>query len=120
MQGLHAHRVPRLLRAGYFHGGLSLFGAVVPVIVFRAGQGETNTAGKPRIDVRYRSDKFTSRVIGLKFHLQATCSDPARVRVEAYDGSGAKARWSAGRRLRARDEKTRGDFAGGQERSCVD
>jgi len=94
---------------GYFHGGLSLQEAVVPVIVFRAGREKEAAAGKPGIDVRYRSDKFTSRVIGLKFHLQSDMfGTPARVRVEAYDGSGAKAKVvGEAADCEARDEKTR-------------
>ena len=94
---------------GYFHGGLSLQEAVVPVIVFRAGREKQATAGKPEIDVRYRSDKFTSRVIDLKFHLQSDMfGTPARVRVEAYDGSGAKAKVvGEAADCEARDEKTR-------------
>ena len=94
---------------GYFHGGLSLQEAVVPVIVCRAGREKRTTAGKPGIDVRYRSDKFTSRVIGLKFHLQSDMfGTPARVRVEAYDGSGAKAKVvGEAADCEARDEKTR-------------
>ncbi len=94
---------------GYFHGGLSLQEAVVPVIVFRAG-GETETvSGKPEIDIRYRSDRFTSRVIGLKFHLQGDIfGTPARVRIEAFDGKGAKARLiGEAADCEARDEKTR-------------
>ncbi|NPU98924.1 MAG: PglZ domain-containing protein [Candidatus Omnitrophica bacterium] len=94
---------------GYFHGGLSLQEAVVPVIVFRAGREKQTTAGKPEIDIRYRSDKFTSRVIGLKFHLQSDMfGTPARVGVEAYDGSGAKAKVvGEAADCEARDEKTR-------------
>jgi len=94
---------------GYFHGGLSLQEAVVPVIVFRSGREKQTTAGKPEIDVRYRSDKFTSRVIGLKFHLQSDMfGTPARVRVEAYDGSGAKAKLvGEAADCESRDEKTR-------------
>jgi len=94
---------------GYFHGGLSLQEAVVPVIVFRAGREKQTTAGKPEIDVRYRSDKFTSRVIGLKFHLQSDIfGTAARVKIEAYDGSGAKAKVvGEAADCEARDEKTR-------------
>jgi len=94
---------------GYFHGGLSLQEAVVPVIVFRA-DGETETvSGKPEIDIRYRSDRFTSRVIGLKFHLQGDIfGTPARVRIEAFDGKTAKARLvGEAADCEARDEKTR-------------
>ncbi|OPY73253.1 MAG: PglZ domain protein [Syntrophorhabdus sp. PtaU1.Bin002] len=94
---------------GYFHGGLSLQEAVVPVIVFRARREKQAVAGKPEIDVRYRSDKFTSRVIGLKFRLQSDMfRTPARVRIEAYDGSGAKAKTvGEAADCEARDEKTR-------------
>lgn len=94
---------------GYFHGGLSLQEAVVPVVVFRAGREKQSTAGKPEIDVRYRSDTFTSRVIGLKFHLQSDMfGTPALVRIEAYDGSGAKAQVvGKAADCEARDEKTR-------------
>lgn len=94
---------------GYFHGGLSLQEAVVPVIVFRAGREKQAAAGKPEIDVRYRSDQFTSRVIGLKFHLQNDMfGTPARVRIEAYDGSAAKAKVvGEAADCEARDEKTR-------------
>ena len=94
---------------GYFHGGLSLQEAVVPVVVLRAGRDTKTAAGKPEIDIRYRSDKFTSRVIGLKFHLQGDIfGTPARVRIEAYDGTGAKAKVvGEAADCEARDEKTR-------------
>jgi hypothetical protein len=94
---------------GYFHGGLSLQEAVVPVVVFRAGREKPSAAGKPEIDIRYRSDKFTSRVIGLKFHLQGDMfGTAARVRIEAFDGAGAKAKVvGEAADCEARDEKTR-------------
>ena len=94
---------------GYFHGGLSLQEAVVPVVVFRAGRDTETAAGKPEIDIRYRSDKFTSRVIGLKFYLQGDIfGTPARVRIEAYDGTDAKAKVvGSATDCEARDEKTR-------------
>ncbi|MHB8782131.1 MAG: PglZ domain-containing protein [Desulfobacteria bacterium] len=94
---------------GYFHGGLSLQEAVVPVVVFRAGREKPSASGKPEIEIRYRSDKFTSRVIGLKFHLQGDMfGTAARVRIEAYDGAGAKAKVvGEAADCEARDEKTR-------------
>jgi hypothetical protein len=94
---------------GYFHGGLSLQEAVVPVVVLRAGGEKQAAASKPEIEIRYRSDKFTSRVVGLKFHLQSDLfGSPARVRVEAYGGSGAKAKVvGEAADCEARDEKTR-------------
>jgi len=66
-------------------------------------------SGKPEIDIHYRSDRFTSRVIGLKFHLQGDIfGTPARVRIEAFDGKSAKARLvGEAADCEARDEKTR-------------
>ena len=92
----------------YFHGGLSLQEAVVPVIIYRAGDDAPGGGGKPEIDIRYRSDKFTSRVIGLKFHLQGDMfATTAQVRIEAYDGTGAKAKVvGEAADCEARDEKT--------------
>lgn len=94
---------------GYFHGGLSLQEAVVPVIVFRADLEKQTVSGKPEVDVRYRSDRFTSRVIGLKFFLHGDIfGTPAQVRIEAYDGKGAKANLvGEAADCEARDEKTR-------------
>jgi hypothetical protein len=98
---------------GYFHGGLSLQEAVVPVVVFRAGREKPSAAGRPEIDIRYRSDKFTSRVIGLTVvyaveQMSTFGNPPITVRIEAYHGSGAKAKAvGAAADCEARDEKTR-------------
>jgi hypothetical protein len=93
---------------GYFHGGLSLQETVVPVVLFRAGRENPSASAKPEIDIRYRSDKFTSRVIGLKFYLQGDMfGTSTRVRIEAYDGSGAKAKaFGEAADCEGRDEKT--------------
>ena len=98
---------------GYFHGGLSLQEAVVPVVVFRAGRGTPGVTGKPEIDIRYRSDKFTSRVIGLTVvnlvrQMGAFGDPPVTVRIEVYDGTGTKAKpVGEAADCEARDEKTR-------------
>jgi hypothetical protein len=94
---------------GYFHGGLSLQEAVIPVVLIHAASAKQIGVSKPRIDIGYRSDKFTSRVIGLKFHLQNDMfGTPARVRIEVFDGSGAKAKVvGEAADCEARDEKTR-------------
>ncbi|MBC8432681.1 MAG: PglZ domain-containing protein [Desulfobacterales bacterium] len=98
---------------GYFHGGLSLQEAVVPVVVFRADREEPTTPGKPTVDIGYRSDRFTSRVIGLTIvyklvQLGAFGDPPISVRLEAYSGKGGKA-YVVGEAADcdARDEKTR-------------
>jgi hypothetical protein len=98
---------------GYFHGGLSLQEAVVPVVVFRAGREKPTASGKPEIDIVYRSDKFTSRVIGLTIvyklkQVGAFGDFPIVVRIDAYDGAGAKAKViGEAADCEARDEKTR-------------
>lgn len=98
---------------GYFHGGLSLQEAVVPVVVFRAERGKPSAAGKPEIEIRYRSDKFTSRVIGLTVvyvvkQMGTFGNPPTAVRIEAYDGSGVKAKpVGEAADCEARNEKTR-------------
>ena len=94
---------------GYFHGGLSLQEAVIPVVVFRAAAAESGKAGKPEIEILYRSDKFTSRVVGLKFYLRSDMfNTAARVRIEAYDGTSAKAKVvGESADCEARDDKTR-------------
>ena len=94
---------------GYFHGGLSLQEVVVPVVALRAARKEASSPGNPEIDILYRSEKFTSRVVGLKFHLAGDMFDTtARVRIEVYDGSGAKAKVvGEAADCEARDEITR-------------
>jgi len=97
---------------GYFHGGLSLEEAIVPVIAFRAKKESAPVGEKPHIDVRYRADKFTSRVIGLTLtyslgQMSAFGNPPVDVLVEAYDGSGGKAALvGKAADCEARDERT--------------
>jgi hypothetical protein len=76
---------------GYFHEGVSLQETIVPVVVAHL-TGSVPAQGRREISIRYKSDRFTARVIGLK----VTCSgldfgEPVRVRIEAHDGSSAKA-----------------------------
>jgi len=97
----------------YFHGGLSLQEAVVPVVVLQAGKEGGPAAAKPEIDIRYRSDRFTSRVIGLKIKYKSSQKNlfgtpPITVRIIAYDGTTSKAKVvGEAADCEARDEKTR-------------
>lgn len=91
----------------YFHEGLSLQEAVVPVVVARfksVGAGQ----GRQSVTLHYRSDKFTSRVIGLKVTYSGLdFGEPLRVRIEAYEGSSAKAKKvGEAADCDARDERT--------------
>lgn len=93
----------------YFHGGLSLQEALVPVVVLQARAAGTAVPGKPDIALRYRSDKFTSRVIGLNVYYQGDIFGAGiKVRIDAYDGATAKAKViGEAADCDARDEKTR-------------
>ncbi|MBI3970177.1 MAG: PglZ domain-containing protein [Chloroflexi bacterium] len=75
----------------YFHEGLSLQECVLPVVVVRAHKPQA-TAGGEQVTISYRRDRFTSSMVGLKVLLTAMFADSLRVRVEAFDGTGPKAR----------------------------
>jgi hypothetical protein len=77
--------------SGYFHGGLSLQECVLPLITLRAKDHPTEQAGY-ELEIHYRSDTFTSRVIGLKVWFNSMFEKSIRVRIEAFDGSDPFAR----------------------------
>jgi hypothetical protein len=78
---------------GYFHEGLSLQECIVPVVVLHAqGPRPTGSANEEEVEIRYRTDRFTSRVVGVKVWFNSLLSDSLTVRIEAFDGSGSKAR----------------------------
>jgi hypothetical protein len=77
---------------GYFHEGLSLQECLVPVVVLKVRGVRPVGAGREDVEIRYRSDRFTSRVVGVKLWFNSLLSDSLTVRVEAYDGSGPKAK----------------------------
>ncbi len=73
---------------GYFHEGISLQECIVPVIAVRV-RTKGARQGKREVIIRYRSDKFTSRVIGLKLQCTATglFDESVRVKVQAHAGT---------------------------------
>ncbi len=93
--------------ASYFHEGIRLQEALVPVIVVRVRGGFAGQ-GRREISIRYRSDRFTSRVIGLRVECSGPdFGEPIRVRVEAYEGTSAKASIvDEAADCEARDERT--------------
>jgi hypothetical protein len=76
----------------YFHEGISLQECVVPVVILHARGRERSGKGAEEVEIRYRQDRFTSRVIGVKVWFNALLSDSLTVREEAYDGPGPKAK----------------------------
>jgi hypothetical protein len=78
--------------AGYFHEGLSLQECVLPVVILTAPPNTEDGQGSTDVAIRYRSDSFTSRVIGLKVFYNSLFDEPLVIRLEAYDGSGPKAK----------------------------
>ena len=77
--------------AGYFHEGLSLQECVLPAVVVRV-KTTTTSQGKREVSIRYRSEEFTSRVIGLKVTYSSLFDETVRVRVQAYGGTAANAK----------------------------
>ena len=76
---------------GYFHEGLSLQECLVPVVGLQARGRRPVGTGAEEVEIRYRSERFTSRVVGVRVWFNALLSDSLTVRVAAYDGSGLKA-----------------------------
>ncbi len=93
---------------GYFHEGLSLQECLVPVVVLKVRGVRPTAGGREEVEIRYRSDRFTSRVVGVKVWFNSLLSDSLTIRVEAYDGSGPKAkRVGEAADCEARDPATR-------------
>jgi len=77
---------------GYFHEGLSLQECVVPVVLLQARGTRPAGGGPEEVEIRYRSDRFTSRVVGIKVWFNSLLSDTLTARIEAFDSSGPKAK----------------------------
>ena len=76
---------------GYFHEGISLQECVLPAVVVRVKIRETGQ-GKQEVSIRYRSDSFTSRVIGLKLQFATGLfEEDVRVKVQAHGGTAVNA-----------------------------
>lgn len=76
----------------YFHEGLSLQECVVPVVALACRPPAGSAASAVDVEIRYRADQFTSRVVGLKIWYSTLLDEALTVRVEAFDSSGPKAR----------------------------
>jgi PglZ domain len=76
---------------GYFHEGLSLQECVIPVLVARVRPMQTTTGGE-QVSISYRSERFTSSIVGLKLFLTAMFTPSLAVRLEAFDGAAQTAR----------------------------
>ena len=76
---------------GYFHEGISLQECVLPLLVLDVGERD-KVAGKADVRIAYKSERFTSRVISVKLAYVNLLEAQINVRVEAFDGSGAKAK----------------------------
>jgi hypothetical protein len=78
----------KVFRAGedYFHEGVSLPEAIVPVVVVHV-QAPAGAQGTPEIKVTSKRDRFTSQVFSVTLNYTALFPEPLRVRVEAFDGN---------------------------------
>jgi hypothetical protein len=78
--------------SGYFHEGISLPECVLPLVVVNIAPAPDSGATSPEVSLHYRSDRFTSRVIGLNVFFNSLFDASLVLRLEAYDGSGSKAK----------------------------
>ncbi len=78
--------------AAYFHEGVSLQECLIPVVVLQAREAVATASGGEEIKLRYRSDRFTSRVISIKAWFNSLLLDSLIVRIHAFDGSGPRAK----------------------------
>jgi len=76
--------------AGYFHEGLSLQECIIPVVTVYLSKSQT-IIGNEQVTITYRSDKFTSSVIGLKVMLMSLLTPSLSIRLDAFDGPSPKA-----------------------------
>ena len=78
---------------GYFHEGLSLQECVLPAVVVQVRTRVTGQ-GKQEVSIRYRSEKFTSRVIGLTLRYTSVglFEEFVRVKVQAHGGTTVNAK----------------------------
>jgi len=76
---------------GYFHEGLSLQECIVPVLTVQT-QRMMATASGAVVTIAYRSDRFTSAVVGLKLRADSMLARSVAARLEAFDGPGVKAK----------------------------
>jgi hypothetical protein len=76
---------------GYFHEGVSLQECLIPVVVLQVRERAKTGTGGDQVEIRYRADQFTSRVIGLKVWYNALLGHSLTVRIDVCDGPGAKA-----------------------------
>ncbi len=77
---------------GYFHEGLSLQECLIPVVVLQAREQTTGQSEHVQVEIRYRSESFTSKVVGLKVGFNSLFESSLTIRFEAYDGAGSKAK----------------------------
>lgn len=77
---------------GYFHEGLSLQECLIPVVVLQAREQPGGQSEQVQVEIRYRTDSFTSRVVGLKVWFHSLFESSLTIRFEAYDGAGSKAK----------------------------
>jgi PglZ domain len=94
--------------AEFFHEGISLQECLVPLVTLQIRDEPIVTRqGGEHVEVIYKRDQFTSRIVGLKLRLDALLTPEVLVRVEAFDGTGAKAaRVGEAADCDARDERT--------------
>lgn len=77
---------------GYFHEGLSLQENVIPIVTLSFRGSQEDQRGGETVRLTYRSDKFTSRVVGVKVLFSAMYATRLTLKLLAFDGGTASAK----------------------------
>jgi len=75
----------------YFHEGISLQECVIPILAVDFAGLQAGGAPGRKVELSYRSDRFTSHVISLRVVFRSLLEESLTVRIQAFSGSGAKA-----------------------------
>jgi hypothetical protein len=85
---------------------MSLPECVLPVVVVHVSPApDTGTLGT-EVSLHYRSDRFTSRVIGLKVFFNSMFDTSLVIRLEVYDGASITASATFGHPTWGKDPQT--------------
>lgn len=64
---------------------------MIPVVELELADRSIAGGQREQVSITYRADRFTSRVIGLKVSYTSITTPRLTVKIQAFDGTGAKA-----------------------------
>jgi hypothetical protein len=68
----------------YFHEGISIQECLVPFVVLDAVKRQPSSAGEAVVSIRYRSDRFTTRIFSVQVEYSSLLRTAMPVRIQAF------------------------------------